>query len=288
LPLALASILTGSALAWFDGSFDAKVFVLASITAIFLQILSNLANDYGDSMRGTDNINRVGPLRTVQSGKISPSQMRKGIIITIVLSLFTGIWLIVEGIRGLGSHFYIIFGILGVASIVAALKYTMGKKPYGYMGLGDISVFLFFGQAGVLGTYFLHVHRLTWGAASMAVVLGLFSMGVLNLNNMRDIENDIRCGKMTLAGRIGLARAKKYHAFLILLGLLGSVIYLAFNFTSVKQLILLLIFPKFLIDLTAIFKINENRNLDPFLKKLSISTFIFAVLFGTGLILSLW
>jgi len=287
LPLALASILTGSALAWFDGTFNTNVFVLASITAVFLQILSNLANDYGDSVRGTDNINRVGPLRAVQSGKISTSQMRKGIIITVILSLFTGIWLIVEGIRGLGTHFYIIFGILGVASIVAALKYTMGKKPYGYMGLGDISVFLFFGQAGVLGTYFLHTHRLTLGAAAMAVVLGLFSMGVLNLNNMRDIENDISCGKMTLAGRIGLSRAKKYHAFLILLGLLGSVIYLAFNFTSVKQLILLLIFPKFIMDLTAIFKINENRNLDPFLRKLSISTFIFALLFGTGLILSL-
>jgi 1,4-dihydroxy-2-naphthoate octaprenyltransferase len=213
--------------------------------------------------------------------------MRLGIAITVILSLFTGIWLIVEGIKGLGAHVYIIFGILGVTSIIAALKYTMGKSPYGYMGLGDFSVFLFFGQAGVLGTYFLNTHHLSWGAALMAMVLGFFSMGVLNLNNMRDIENDISCGKLTFAGRIGLSRAKKYHALLIVLGLIGSVIYIALNFASVKQLILLLIFPKFIIDLTAIFKINENRNLDPFLKKLSISTFIFAILFGTGLILSL-
>ena len=287
LPLAMASILTGAALAWFDGALNPKVFVLASLTAVFLQILSNLANDYGDFEQGSDNLNRIGPSRTVQSGEISPSQMKKGIAVAVILSLFTGILLIIEGIRGLSAYYYAIFGVLGIISIFAATKYTMGKKPYGYMGLGDFSVFLFFGQAGVLGTYFLHTHRLSWGAAIMAMVMGFFSMGVLNLNNMRDIKNDISCGKMTLAARIGLTRAKKYHAFLIIFGLIGSVVYIVLNFTSIKQLVLLLIFPKFIMDLTAIFKIDENRMLDPFLKKLSISTFIFALLFSTGLILSL-
>jgi 1,4-dihydroxy-2-naphthoate polyprenyltransferase len=287
LPLALASIITGSALAWFDGAFNGKVFALASFTAIFLQILSNLANDYGDSVRGIDNDQRVGPMRTVQSGEITPSQMRIGIAISVLASFVTGIWLIAEGIRGLNASFFVVFLLLGVASIVAALKYTMGRNPYGYAGLGDISVFLFFGQTGVLGTYFLHTHHLSWGAVLMAFVLGLFSMGVLNLNNMRDIENDINCGKLTLAARIGLTKAKIYHAMLILLGLAGASVFLAFYYTSAWQLIFLLVFPKFIIDLKNIFEISENQKLDPFLKKLSISTFVFAILFGTGLILSL-
>ena len=285
LPLALSSIITGSALAWFDGAFNLHVLILASLTAVFLQILSNLANDYGDAVKGTDNAGRVGPLRAVQSGAITPTQMRKGIAATAIIGIFMGIWLICEGLRGLSWNYYISFMFLGLASVAAALTYTLGRQPYGYSGFGDISVFLFFGQAGVLGTYFLHRHELSWGAALMASVLGLFSMGVLNLNNMRDMENDKRCGKITTAVKLGPAGAKTYHSFLIIAGLLGATVFTALNFKSAGQLAIFLIFPVFIRDIHAVSKITDHRELDPFLKKLALSTFVFSILFGIGLVL---
>jgi len=284
LPLALSSIITGSALAQFDGAFNLRVLIPALLTAIFLQILSNLANDYGDAVKGTDNDGRVGPLRSVQSGAITPAQMRKGIVYMTFAAILTGIWLICEGLSGLSLVDYISFMFLGLISVIAALTYTLGKNPYGYSGLGDIAVFLFFGLTGVLGTYFLHRHKLSWGATLMAVVLGLFSMGVLNLNNMRDMENDRRCGKITIAVKLGMSGAKKYHSFLIISGMLGSALFTALNFKSMGQLAIILIFPVFIHDINAVSKIKDHRELDPFLKKLSLSTFIFSILFGVGLV----
>jgi len=285
LPLALSSIITGSALAQFDGAFHLRVLIPALLTAIFLQILSNLANDYGDAVKGTDNDGRVGPLRSVQSGAITPAQMKKGIACMTFTAILTGIWLICEGLSGLSLVDYISFMLLGLISVIAALTYTLGKNPYGYSGLGDIAVFLFFGLTGVLGTYFLHGHKLSWGAALMAVVLGFFSMGVLNLNNMRDMENDRRCGKITIAVKLGMSGAKKYHSFLIISGMLGSALFTALNFKSMGQLAIILIFPVFIRDLNAVLKIKDHREFDPFLKKLSLSTFIFSILFGVGLVL---
>ncbi|MFZ2398147.1 MAG: 1,4-dihydroxy-2-naphthoate polyprenyltransferase [Smithella sp.] len=285
LPLAVSSIITGSALARFDGAFHWRVFIAALLTAVFLQILSNLANDYGDAVKGTDNAGRIGPSRAVQSGAITPAQMRKGIAFTAFAAIFTGTWLIREGLSGLPLKDYIVFLFLGLASVIAALTYTLGKKPYGYSGLGDIAVFLFFGLIGVFGTYFLHRHELSWGAALMAAVIGLFSMGVLNLNNMRDIENDQRCGKITIAAKLGLARAKAYHSFLIISGLLGAAVFTALNYKSDGQLAIFLIFPIFIRDVHAVSKITDHRELDPFLKKLALSTFVFSILFGIGLVL---
>ena len=284
LPLALSSIITGSALAQFDGAFNLRVLIPALLTAIFLQILSNLANDYGDAVKGTDNDGRVGPLRSVQSGAITQAQMRKGIACMTFAAILAGIWLICEGLSGLSLVDYISFMFLGLISVIAALTYTLGKNPYGYSGLGDIAVFLFFGLTGVLGTYFLHRHKLSCGAALMAVVLGLFSMGVLNLNNMRDMENDRRCGKITIAAKLGMSRAKKYHSFLIISGMLGSALFTALNFKSMGQLAIILIFPVFIRDINAVSKIKDHREFDPFLKKLSLSTFIFSILFGVGLV----
>ena len=287
LPLAVSSIITGSALARFDGAFHWRILMLALLTAVFLQILSNLANDYGDAVKGTDNAGRIGPSRAVQSGAITPAQMRKGIAFTAFAAIFTGTWLIREGLSGLPLKDYIVFLFLGLASVIAALTYTLGKKPYGYSGLGDIAVFLFFGLIGVFGTYFLHRHELSWGAALMAAVIGLFSMGVLNLNNMRDMENDQRCGKITIAAKLGLARAKAYHSFLIISGLLGAAVFTALNYKSDGQLAIFLIFPIFIRDINAVSRIKDHRELDPFLKKLALSTFIFSVLFGIGLVLPL-
>jgi 1,4-dihydroxy-2-naphthoate octaprenyltransferase len=285
LPLAVSSIITGSALARFDGAFHWLVFIPAILTAVFLQILSNLANDYGDAVKGTDNAGRIGPSRAVQSGAITPAQMRKGIAFTAFAAIFTGTWLIREGLSGLPLKDYIVFLFLGLASVIAALTYTLGKKPYGYSGLGDIAVFLFFGLIGVFGAYFLHRHELSWGAALMAAVIGLFSMGVLNLNNMRDMENDQRCGKITIAAKLGLARAKAYHSFLIISGLLGAAVFTALNYKSDGQLAIFLIFPIFIRDVHAVSKITDHRELDPFLKKLALSTFVFSILFGIGLVL---
>ena len=287
LPLALSSIITGSALAWFDGAFHWRILMLALLTAVFLQILSNLANDYGDAFKGTDNAGRIGPSRAVQSGSITPAQMRKGIAFTAFAAIFTGTWLIREGLSGLPLIDYIAFLFLGLVSVIAALTYTLGKKPYGYSGLGDIAVFLFFGFTGVLGTYFLHRHELSWGAVLMAAVIGLFSMGVLNLNNMRDMENDRRCGKITIAVKLGLAGAKTYHSLLIISGLLGATVFTALNFKSAGQLAIFLIFPVFIRDIHAVSKIKDHRGLDIFLKKLALSTFIFSILFGIGLVLHL-
>lgn len=284
LPLAMSSIITGSALARFDGTFNWCVFMPALLTAVFLQILSNLANDYGDAVKGTDNTGRIGPSRAVQSGAITPAQMKKGIAFTAFAAVFTGIWLVREGLDSLPLVDYIVFLFLGLASVIAALTYTLGKKPYGYSGFGDIAVFLFFGLIGVLGTYFLHRHELSLEAALMAAVIGLFSMGVLNLNNMRDMENDRRCGKITIAVKLGMAGAKTYHLFLIISGLLGATVFTALHFKSVGQLAIFLIFPIFIRDIHAVSKIKDHRELDPFLKKLSLSTFIFSILFGIGLV----
>lgn len=285
LPLALASVIAGSALARFDGAFNVRVFILALMTAALLQILSNLANDYGDAAKGTDSAARIGPLRAVQSGAITSARMKQGIAFTACAAILTGAWLICEGLRGLSLVNYIAFIFLGLISVIAALTYTMGKNPYGYIGLGDITVFLFFGLAGVLGTYFLHRHELSSGAVLIATVLGLFCMGVLNLNNMRDMDNDRRCGKMTIPARLGVAGAKKYHIFLIVSGLAGATIFTVLNFKSVGQLIIFLVFPVFIRDIKAVSKIKEHHEFDPFLKRLSLSILAFSVLFTAGIFL---
>jgi len=285
LPLALASIITGSALARFNGTFNLRVFILALITAVFLQILSNLANDYGDAVKGTDNAARIGPLRTVQSGAITSAQMKQGIAFAACAAIFTGTWLICEGLIGRSLFNYITFVFLGLISVIAALTYTMGRNPYGYIGLGDIAVFLFFGLTGVLGTYFLHRHELSSGAVLIAIVLGLFCMGVLNLNNMRDMDNDRHCGKITIPVQLGIAGAKKYHVFLIISGLTGATVFTVLNFKSVGQLIIFLVFPVFIRDIKAVSKIKEHQEFDPFLKKLSLSILAFSILFTAGIFL---
>ena len=286
LPLAMSGILMGAALSYLDGGFNPEVTVLAIVTALFIQIFSNFANDYGDSQQGTDNQHRVGPKRTVQSGEISPLQMKVGMIVLIVLSLASGIWLVAEGTKGLDMTTFFLFLAFGIVALIAAYRYTAGSNPYGYAGLGDLAVFLFFGLLPVVGTYFLNTHQINFELFLPAISIGLFSTGVLNLNNMRDIENDRNSGKNTVVVRMGVANAKIYHSLLILLGMLAAVIFSALNSTSTYQWIFLLSFPLFLSDLIQISKISIARKFDPFLKKLSLATLLFTVLFGLGIILS--
>lgn len=286
LPLALSGILMGAALSYLDGGFNSRVTILALVTALFIQIFSNFANDYGDSQKGTDNQHRVGPLRTVQSGEITSSQMKVGMGVLIVLSLASGIWLVVEGTRGLEITDFLLFLTFGIVALIAAYRYTAGSNPYGYAGLGDVAVFLFFGILPVAGTYFLNIHQLHAEIFLPALSIGLFSTGVLNLNNMRDIENDRNSGKKTVVVRIGSVHSRLYHTSLITLGWLTALLFLVLRFQSIYQALFIVTLPLFILDLVKINRIVEPRELDPFLKKLSIATLLFTVLFGMGIILA--
>ena len=205
-------------------------------------------------------------------------------IILIIFSLATGIWLVFEGTKGLDISTFLMFLALGIAALIAAYRYTAGSNPYGYASFGDIAVFLFFGILPVAGTYFLNTHQLTPEIFLPALSIGLFSTGVLNLNNMRDIENDRNSGKNTVVVRMGSARSKIYHSLLILTGLLTSVIFVAMNTKSTVQWLFLLSFPLFLNDLIQISKITSPKKFDPFLKKLSLATLLFTMLFWLGIL----
>lgn len=219
LPLALVSILTGSVLAYSTHQFSLMIAVLAFVTATLLQILSNLANDYGDAVKGTDNDKRLGPMRAIQSGAVTQADMKQAIVINVGLTMIAGLALVFYALDSLQS--ILAFIGLGVLAIVAAIAYTVGNKPYGYVGLGDVSVFIFFGLLGVAGTFFLHTGIVAPLLVLPAVGCGLLAVAVLNINNMRDIENDEECGKRTVAVRLGQKNAKHYHS-LLLAGVLVS------------------------------------------------------------------
>ncbi|WP_159739521.1 1,4-dihydroxy-2-naphthoate polyprenyltransferase [Vibrio atypicus] len=224
LPLALVSILTGSVLAYSTQQFSFAVALLAFLTATLLQILSNLANDYGDAVKGTDNEQRLGPMRAIQSGEVTQADMKHAIIINVLLTIASGLALVLYALDSL--HSILAFIGLGVLAIVAAIAYTVGNKPYGYVGLGDISVFIFFGLLGVAGTYFLHTGVVAPSLVLPAVGCGLLAVAVLNINNMRDIENDEVCGKRTVAVRLGQKKAKQYHTILLVGAMLAFIVYL--------------------------------------------------------------
>jgi 1,4-dihydroxy-2-naphthoate octaprenyltransferase len=284
LPLALSSIVMGSGLAVFVGKYSWTVILLAILTTILLQILSNLANDYGDFQKGTDNVNRLGPERTLQSGEISARQMKTAVIVFAVLSLLSGVWLLYAALKA-QFGLALLFLVIGLAAIAAAIKYTVGKNAYGYSGLGDLFVFLFFGLAGVLGTYYLNTLVLSWDVVLPAISIGMLSTAVLNLNNMRDIDNDIQSGKHTLAAKMGLQIAKYYHVLLVVGAVTTALLFVWLQYTSPWNFLFLLVFPLLLLDLRSIWKIREQQKLDPFLKKLALSTLVFSVLFLLGFLL---
>jgi 1,4-dihydroxy-2-naphthoate octaprenyltransferase len=286
LPLALSGILMGCGLAWFYGTINALVSILAIVTATCIQIFSNFANDYGDSRKGTDNAFRLGPVRTVQSGEISLKQMEKGMALIGGLSLFFGIWLVYKATWHIAPLTFVSFIGLGLLSLLAAYFYTSGKHSYGYIGLGDLAVFLFFGLLPVAGVFFLNSGFLETTVFLPAISMGLFSTGVLNLNNMRDTENDQRSGKITLAVRMGRRNSRIYHLAIILWGWITAVIFTLYEQDSSWQWLFLLILPVFLNDLIKVYRIRDASLLDPFLKRLSLSTLVFTLLFCTGLILS--
>jgi 1,4-dihydroxy-2-naphthoate octaprenyltransferase len=285
LPLAVSSPLMGSFLAWADGNFRWSVFILATTTTLLLQVLSNFANDYGDFKSGVDYNSRVGPQRMVQSGQISPKQMKKGLLVNIALAFISGVLLIYFGTKGKDIAVALFFLLLGIIAIVAAIKYTVGKNPYGYRGLGDIFVFLFFGLAGVIGTHFLHTGAFNPWHIMPAAAIGLLSTGVLNLNNLRDYESDKAASKRTMVVWLGNRKAKFYHLILIVVSALLGPVFVIFNYHSAYQFLFVLAFPLFISNLLAVFSYSNPADLYPELKRLAIATFIFTVTFGVGMIL---
>jgi 1,4-dihydroxy-2-naphthoate octaprenyltransferase len=261
--------------------FEPLVFILCCVTTVFLQLLSNLANDYGDSIHGADHAERKGPSRAVQSGLISITQMRNAVIVFSLLSLVSGIILL---IISFGSDWKAILFFLGLGllSIIAAIGYTVGKKPYGYIGLGDISVLIFFGLVGVMGSFYLFTHQISWQIVLPALSCGLFSIAVLNVNNIRDIDSDRTAGKYSIPVRIGKEKASIYHAILLTSGVASAVVYTLLNYQTPYQFLFLLTSPLLIRNALAIHQ-KISSELDPFLKQMALSTLLFVFLFGIGL-----
>lgn len=281
LPLSLSGIFLGTLLAKANEFFSVLPFVLAVVTTLCLQILSNLANELGDLQKGTDNAERLGPIRSIQSGALSLHEFKRLILIFVILSVISGSALIFTAFDSLFSRDGVMMLLLGAASIVAAIKYTVGKNAYGYHGLGDLFVFLFFGLLSTVGAYFLMTHTISSGIFLPAAAIGFLSTGVLNLNNMRDIENDRKCGKRTLPVLMGIPMAKAYHFTLIIVAFTCMISYTLHHLHTNVSFIYLLTLPLFLIHLRKVYK-NQGKALDPQLKVLSLSTLFFALLAGFG------
>ena len=284
LPLALASIGLGSFLAAYEHNFRWAVLVLSGLTTVFLQVLSNLANDYGDAKHGADSADRKGPSRAVQSGKISAKSMKIAIYVFIGLSLTSGITLLFISIPRISLEFISLL-IIGIIAIGAALNYTLGKNPYGYAGFGDLFVILFFGFVGVLGSYFCHTGTIDWEILLPALSCGLLSTAVLNVNNIRDIDSDEKAGKMSIPVRIGRRNAVTYHWSLIIISILATVIFILINYRSPVQFLFMISVPLLIFNGYKVASITDPKGLDPFLKQMAISTLIFIVTFGVGILI---
>lgn len=278
LPLSLSGILAGTALALGVGYSDGWLFLLMLATTIGYQVTSNFANDYGDGVKGTDNEFRIGPQRAMQSGALSASDLRRGIWLSSTASaaLTLGTLLYAFGTESLG--YLLLFLLLGSTAIWASIKYTIGSDAYGYRGLGDIFVFLFFGLLSVLGSYFLFTHSLALECFLPAIAIGALSTGVLNLNNLRDRESDNRSGKRTLVVQMGYANGVRYHIALCLLAFLAILYYVLIQDQPLYFLPCLIPFLFIGIHLRTVTRITEPASLDPELKKLALSTFAIGLL----------
>ena len=282
LPLSVSGIIVGTTIAVSEGVFSITIFSLALATTLGLQVLSNFANDYGDGVKGTDNEDRVGPQRAIQSGLISQKEMFQGIVITAIVTLLFAVLLIYAAFGKENLGYALFFFLLGVGAIAAAIKYTVGKSAYGYRGLGDVFVFIFFGLVAVYGSYFLYAHQWNWLVILPSFSIGFLSMGVLNLNNMRDRISDEKAGKNTLVVKLGAKNAKNYHYALILGAILCLVLFTVLTLESVNDFLYL---PAIIPLIMHLKRVVENENatlLDPELKILALSTFATAVLFGLG------
>jgi 1,4-dihydroxy-2-naphthoate polyprenyltransferase len=285
LPLALANAVMGSFLALFDGDFRWSICILTILTITSLQILSNLANDYGDAVSGADGPDRIGPTRVTSSGLVTRKEMKKMITVFVLFSVVSGTLLILMGLKHVPWFRILIYFGLGLAAIVAAIKYTIGKNPYGYRGFGDLFVFIFFGLVGVIGSYYLYTNWFDKHVIIPAISVGLLSTAVLNINNLRDIPADSESGKITLPVKFGFNFARKYHVALVGSALILSIFYSILHYFSPWQFLFVFTLPLFYQNAKKIYDYDASVNLNKELGNLSLATFLFAFTFGLGLIL---
>ena len=280
LPLSLSGIIVGNGLAYESDGFSLVILVLSLATTIAFQVLSNFANDYGDGVKGTDNESRIGPARVLQQGLLTRAQLKKGIQFCAAVSLVFAFALIYVAFGTSDLLYSLIFIILGIASVVAAIKYTVGSNAYGYRALGDLFVFLFFGGVSVLGSYFLQAQEFQIDLILPSTALGLLSVGVLNLNNMRDIHTDKEVNKITMAVLLGASLSKAYHAFLLIGAVLTTVFYVKMDIQP-AYLFMIAVLPM-MIHLRRVLGYTDPKEFDPELKRLALCTFLFAILFAIG------
>lgn len=283
LPLSLSGIIVGTGLAAVLGAFDGQIFAFALLTTIGFQVLSNFANDLGDSQKGTDNAQRVGPARAIQSGQLSAAQMKLGMWVVGIFSLLSAFYLIKLSVPNLSSNAIYFYVVLALACIAAAITYTVGKNAYGYRGLGDIMVFIFFGLVSVIGVFMLFGEAFEWIVLFPAISIGLWSTAVLNLNNLRDIHNDAQMNKRTMVVKLGFHKAKYYHVFLVSFGMATwffTIYLLAVSAMNYYLFIALLPSIGFALHLQKVVQNSEPASLDPELKKVALLTFFSSILFA--------
>lgn len=282
LPLSFSGIIAGAALAISEGAFNVYIGALSLWCTLLFQVISNFANDYGDGLKGTDNDQRLGPKRVLQLGLLTSSQLKIGIVSLSVVSLFSVLLLLLVSFGMSNWPYFVLFFILGIASIWSAIRYTVGGSAYGYKGFGDLFVFLFFGLVSVLGSKFLYTFHISPLDLLPAVVLGSLSVSVLNLNNLRDHENDRLSNKNTLVVKFGYKWGKRYHLLLLILAFLVSLAAAYFSFDSYLNLLPLLVFIPLLFHAIKVFKTTSPSLLDPELKKVALLTFLWAICFLIG------
>ena len=278
LPLSVSGIIMGNALALNHNDFSFIIFLLSILTAIAFQIVSNFANDYGDGIKGTDNEERIGPKRVLQQGLLTSENLKRGTLVSVVVSIILSITLIYQSLGLDKLLFSVLFILLAIGALAAAIKYTVGANPYGYSGLGDLFVFIFFGWVSVIGSYFLQINSIDLSIILFATSVGLLSVAVLNLNNMRDIENDFNSSKITLAVRLGSHKAKIYHYFLVSIAIILFFIGIGEQPLLIKTIYTLVFVPLFL-HLYCVFNIKDPKQFDPELKKLALTIFFISIVF---------
>lgn len=279
LPLSISGIITAAAAAAHIDQYTSIIFWLAIATTLGFQVLSNFANDYGDGVKGTDNDDRVGPARALQSGLLTERELKRGMIFTAIITLLLASMLIFVAFGNNNFVLSLLFFNLGIAAIIAAVKYTVGKSAYGYRAMGDVFVFIFFGLVGVLGCYFLFTQTVTDYILLPAITIGLLSVAVLNLNNMRDRLTDVKVNKNTLAVILGESKVKSYHTALILGGFTSAVVYFFLQSKGLYSFLPLIAFIPLFMNIIKVYKTDIPKNLDPELKKVALSTFLFSILF---------
>lgn len=284
LPLSVSGILVGSFYAMSQAYFNWKIIIFALATTVCLQVLSNFANDYGDGIKGTDNDDRVGPKRAIQSGAITPQAMKVAIFFMSLLTLLSALSLIYFSFKGKYLVYSLLFFVLGILAIASAIRYTVGKNAYGYRGYGDIFVFIFFGLVSTFGIYFMFSKQIDWLLLLPATAIGFLSVGVLNLNNMRDEASDRKVGKNTIVVKMGGKWAKNYHYFLIISAMVLVMLFAILNNFNFDQYLFLVAYFPLTKHLITVYKNQEPRLLDPELKKLALSTFLLSVLLSLALI----